>query len=328
MPPLINAFAAPQLVGCLMNFTLLGVLCLQTYIYYITFPNDTKYVKALVYFSFVFEVAQSCLNAVDVYDWFINGFGNLSEFTMPGLSPIYTPIMVSVLALMVQYFFCYRIYVIRKSAWLWCCFIGLISTMQAIGGLIGGSLALMQESFAERFKETEVVYIWLVGSVTADTLIAITMSIFLLKLNTGHFHHTNRAATKIITLTFGTNAVTACTALVGLILFSVSKNTGYFVTPTVILGKLYANTLLVSLNNRAYMNKTKQSYVSYETSGSQSFNTINAGSVTTKSSNTPISAEFNLKSADAFKLQHIPTISIDQNLSQASDEVQREHSQV
>jgi hypothetical protein len=258
---------------------------------------------------------------VDVYIWFIKGFGEVSEFQKPGLSPIYTPIMVSIIALVVQYFFCYRIWVVKKSARWWCCFIGLISTTQAIAGIMGGSLALSQESFAERFKETELVYIWLIGSVTADTLLAITMSVFLISLNTGYFHQTNHAAAKIIMLVVGTNAISACTALVGLILFSASKNTGYFTTPTIILGKLYANSLLVSFNNRAYINKSKNSYVvNYETSASHSYS-YNSGPAS-RPSDIPISAEITSSDAFEMKLQHISSSNA-QSRSQVSYELRR-----
>ncbi|KAF8977537.1 hypothetical protein BDQ17DRAFT_1183897, partial [Cyathus striatus] len=97
------------LIACLLNFALYGVLFVQTYIYHLTFPNDNIYVKVLVYFTFIFETAQTCMNGTDIYNWLIKGFGDLTEFAKPGLSPIYAPLMGSITALIVQYFFCYRI---------------------------------------------------------------------------------------------------------------------------------------------------------------------------------------------------------------------------
>ncbi|KAF8984841.1 hypothetical protein BDQ17DRAFT_692376 [Cyathus striatus] len=227
----VTAISAPQLIGCLVNFTLYGVLFVQIYIYRLNFPSDNDYVKLLVYFIFIFETAQTCMNGADIYRWFSAGFGDVSEFSKPGLSPIYTPMMGSITALIVQLFFCYRIWVVKKSYWYLPCIIGMISFAQAIAGFIGGVLALLQQDVAKRFDDTAVVYVWLVGDTTADTLIAIAMTVILTKLNSGRYRQTNDVIAKIVRLTIETNATSAGIALLGLVLFAGSKNTEYFITP-------------------------------------------------------------------------------------------------
>jgi hypothetical protein len=63
----------------------------------------------------------TCLNGVDAQYWYGAGFGDIVKFGQARISPFYTPLMGSVIALVVQLFFCYRISVFRSSAvwWSW-----------------------------------------------------------------------------------------------------------------------------------------------------------------------------------------------------------------
>lgn len=67
------------------------------------------------------------MNGVDVFNGFARGFGDMTIIGNPGISPIYTPVMGSIIAFVVQLFFCYRIFVIRRSAWWLCVLIALVS---------------------------------------------------------------------------------------------------------------------------------------------------------------------------------------------------------
>ncbi|KAG6888543.1 hypothetical protein C0995_007555 [Termitomyces sp. Mi166 len=64
---------------------------------------------------------------------------------------------------------------------------------------------------------------------------------------------TNAIVYRIIRLTMETNALSAGIAVLSIILFAGTPNNTYFITPTLVLGKLYANTLLVTFNNRAFL---------------------------------------------------------------------------
>jgi hypothetical protein len=81
----------------------------------------------LVYLIFLVETVATALNGVDMYYWFAAGFGDILNFAKPRISPFYTPILGSVMALVVQVFFCYRIYIIKPAARWFCIFISLVS---------------------------------------------------------------------------------------------------------------------------------------------------------------------------------------------------------
>ncbi|KAJ7057815.1 hypothetical protein C8F01DRAFT_1256431 [Mycena amicta] len=255
IPPNIGDIAGSQLIGSLLNYMLYGCLAVQVYVYRLSFPNDKGSIKALTVLT--------ALNGVDVYDWFARGFGDLIEFSKPLISPAYTPIIGSLMALVVQVFFCYRIYIIKRQALPFCIFISVVSLMQAAGG-VGG-----------------------------DVLIASTMTYLLLKAGQQQHKQTNDIVKRIVRLTIETNSASTVIAILSLILFFGAPNTTYFIAPTMVLAKLYANTLLVTFNNRAFIHNNNAN--SHGASVNDSYQSRSRGG-THKSM--PFSAGLGLRSDD------------------------------
>ncbi|KAJ6590625.1 hypothetical protein DFH09DRAFT_1274075 [Mycena vulgaris] len=256
VPPNIGQIAASQLIGSLLNYCLYGVLAVQVYVYRLSFPNDKASIKWMVYIIFLVETVMTALNGVDVYHWFAAGFGDILEFSKPLISPAYTPIMGSVMAWVVQWFFCYRIYIIKRESLYFCIFIALISLLQAAGGIGGGISSYLSANTQHDHNRIIFVYLWLIGDVIADVFIAGAMTFLLLKASRQQHKQTNDIVKRIVRLTVETNALSTVVAILSLILFYGTPNTTYFICPTMVLAKLYANTLLVTFNNRAFIHQT------------------------------------------------------------------------
>ncbi|KAF7350449.1 hypothetical protein MVEN_01350300 [Mycena venus] len=269
IPPNIGSITASQLVGSLLNFYLFGVLSVQVYVYRVCFPKDKASIKYMVYLIFFFMALSTCLNAADAYFWYASGFGNLIQFSQAHISPFYTPIAGSIIASVIQLFFCYRIWIIKKSALYLSIAIAVISVIQAIGGLGGGIKAYVAANQDHDELRTVLVYasssnygffqlltlnsqMWLIGDAVADVMIAGTMTVLLTNASRENHRQTNDLVKRIVRLIIETNALSASVAIVGLILFAGVPRTNYFVCPTMILPGIYANTLLVTFNNRAF----------------------------------------------------------------------------
>ncbi|KAJ6590609.1 hypothetical protein DFH09DRAFT_208498 [Mycena vulgaris] len=253
IPPTIGSIAASQLIGSLLNFYLFGVLSVQIYVYRICFPKDKASIKYMVYLIFFFMALSTCLNAADAYFWYADGFGNLIQFSQAHISPFYTPIMGSLIALMIQLFFCYRIWIIKSSALFLSIAIAVISVVQAIGGVGGGIKAYIAANQNHDETRTILVYMWLIGAAVADVMIAGSMTVLLTQASRQNHRQTNDVVKRIVRLILETNALSASVAIVGLILFAGIPGTNYFVCPTMILPGIYANTLLITFNNRAFV---------------------------------------------------------------------------
>ncbi|KAJ7056837.1 hypothetical protein C8F01DRAFT_1257494 [Mycena amicta] len=250
LPAHLGTITSSQLIGTLLNFFLFGILFVQVYVYKLCFPKDRPAIKALVYSMFLIMLLCTCLNAADANRWWGDGFGDLLEFSRAGFSPFYTPIMGSVIALAVQLFYCYRISVFRESrgsVW-WSAAIAVVSLIQAAGGVGGGVKAFIASNEQHDHARVILVYLWLVGDAVADVMIAVTMTYLLSQASEPQ---TRDVVQGVIRLIIETNAFSASVAIIGLVLFAGMPGTDYFICPTMILPGIYANTLLVLLNNRA-----------------------------------------------------------------------------
>ncbi|KAF7291213.1 hypothetical protein MIND_01264700 [Mycena indigotica] len=265
-PPDLAAITSATLVGSLLNFMLYGALAVQVYVYNICFPTDRAPIKYLVYTVFALQTLCLALNGADAQFWYAAHFGDLRAFADVRFSAFYTPIMGSLVALAVQLFYCVRITVFRTGSRAVRGVVGVIAlaaVMQAVGGMGGGIKAYVAGNQEHDQARTVLVYMWLVGDAVADILIAVTMTHILRQATA---ESTKQIVRGVVRLVIETNALSsaslpplhspltsaATVALLGLILFAGVPGTTYFIAPTMILPGLYANTLLVVLNNRAF----------------------------------------------------------------------------
>lgn len=249
-------FAFKSVKQCFLIPTTLILLIniLQTIdIYHISFPNDARGIKLLVFGILILETLQVCLGAADIYYWFGAGYGNMIRLGRTYLSPFDTPLMGSLTSFTIQIFFCYRIRVLRKEFWPLCILIGTISTTQLYGGISGGIRGYLNKDFSSRDLHVEDAFLWLIGNAVADFLIAVTMIFLLLKSRTQEHKFTNDVISRLVRLIMETNSLTAGVAVFSVILFVAFPNANYFICPTLVIGKLYSNTLLVTFNNRIFL---------------------------------------------------------------------------
>ncbi|KAH9066148.1 hypothetical protein EDB87DRAFT_1554283, partial [Lactarius vividus] len=118
------------LFGPLFNWALYGVLCVQIYVYSYNFPDDRRSIKFLAYFVFVLETIQTALTGADMYYWFVTGFGNVERLGEPHFAPIDIPVINGITSLVVQGYFCYRIWVLDRRRSLWIC--GIIAVVRIL----------------------------------------------------------------------------------------------------------------------------------------------------------------------------------------------------
>ncbi|KAJ7260111.1 hypothetical protein C8J57DRAFT_1338232 [Mycena rebaudengoi] len=262
MPPFtgtanVGQITSPVLFGGLIVFFLFGALTVQLYVYTLFFPHDKRGVKALVYGIYLTMLVCLCLDAADLHFWFAAGFGDLDKFQRTRFAGVIGPIVGSLVGLCVQLFFAYRISMFRQAVW----FSGLIvviSLVAVVGGIGGGITPYLVDNGQVELltKNQYLIYtpiqMWLICSAVSDVFIAAAMTYLL--TNTAE-PGTQHIVKRVVRLIVETNTLTASVALVDVILFTnVSKST-YWLCPAIALPEIYANTLLLVLNNRASPNR-------------------------------------------------------------------------
>ncbi|KAI9450732.1 hypothetical protein BJY52DRAFT_162507 [Lactarius psammicola] len=235
--PNVTSVAAALLFGLLINWALYGVLCVQI----------------SAYFVFVLETVQTALSGSDAHFWFVTGFGDVERLGNSHFSPIDAATVTGITSFIVQGYFCYRIWVLmnkRLSSWI-CWIIAIAAVTQAVAAIWLGVVSLMTKTYA---ASKTAVYLWSIPSATADILIAGAMTLLLRRAG-GKF--TQFVLIRLIRLTVETNTLTASVAVVTLVLYAAFPNEVYYAYTAYTIGKLYSNTLLVSLNNRIYFRDHK-----------------------------------------------------------------------
>ncbi|KAH9053818.1 hypothetical protein EDB87DRAFT_156726 [Lactarius vividus] len=155
------------------------------------------------------------------------------------------PMIGSIVSLTVQLFFVYRIWVLsERTSWFLCLIICLCSIVGAVAAFYGG------------------VYVWMGGTALADVVIACSILFHLGRRRKGDGQPSDHALSKIVRLTIESNVLTSTVGIVAFLMLTIFPDKTWFACPLAILGKLYSNTLLVSLNNRISIRERRGAVVS------------------------------------------------------------------
>ncbi|KAJ7919722.1 hypothetical protein B0H13DRAFT_1868303 [Mycena leptocephala] len=235
-------------------------------VYHENCQDDRATIKLLVYGLVLVDVLQTVMVTADGFHWFVYGFRNLAQLNDTFLNSWDVPVLDSVIAIVVQTFYCWRIYFLRKGivipAAVFLCghlhrysnasiqfsvySFGFISVNEQ--GHQMGHLSLLTKNAV---GET------LVGGAVADIAIATVLSGTLLRERSYSLPSNRSMISRLIRLIVEPNALTAGIAVIAVILFWACPGTAAVAPPIAIIGKLYTNCLLALFNNRTKESNTK-----------------------------------------------------------------------
>ncbi|KAF8959217.1 hypothetical protein BDZ97DRAFT_1400919 [Flammula alnicola] len=163
------------------------------------------------------------------------------------------PMLSGIVATISQIFYAYRLKVITKNKYL----VGSIMLLSLVQ--LGGAIALGVQNkeaglfsrlFSNQSKQSFITTtVWEVSSALCDVLIAVYMTYHLRRQDTG-IKQTQALLSRIIRLTVQTGTFTATLAIAVVVLVYLPGHPTYYQTISAILGKAYANSMLVLLNSR------------------------------------------------------------------------------
>ncbi|KAJ7034463.1 hypothetical protein C8F04DRAFT_573848 [Mycena alexandri] len=251
IPADIALITGPTMLGICLNWGFMGVLLVQLYYYQEHFRDDRAAIKVLVYGLALLDVLQTVMVTADAFHWFVYGFGNMSQLDEPFLNSWDVPVIDAVVSLVVQTFYCWRIYVLCKSR-VFPALIVSVSITQCVAGIYTGVRAHLLGHLSLISTETVAQTVRRLGAV-ADVAIAGVLSWALVcqRSATLALGSTRSTISRIIRLIVETNALTAGVAVIALALFwGLPQHGTLVIPPTAIMGKLYTNCLIALLNNR------------------------------------------------------------------------------
>ncbi|KAJ7640577.1 hypothetical protein B0H17DRAFT_1339278 [Mycena rosella] len=227
-----------------------GTLSVQLYLYFEAFPNDRPFTKCLVYGVYTLEFAQTMFFTHDVFATFGYGFADVSALANLGFDWLTIAVMGGLVALTGQSFYAYRLYLVSESRVI-PVLILILSVVSIVGAFLSAAFSFDARNTTHLVtkKTSAALGVWLGGSALSDVMIALCMTYYLSKKDTG-FRKTRVLISKLIRLSIETGSVTALATLSALVLFNAFPDRPYYLTPGIIIPKLYANTMFAVLNAR------------------------------------------------------------------------------
>ncbi|KAJ7749387.1 hypothetical protein B0H16DRAFT_863869 [Mycena metata] len=247
-------FTGPILAGTQFNWALLGILSLQVYNFQLKFPNERKGIKALVYTIFLLDVVQTAISSLFAFETLVLHWGDPNILLHLPWSSAAGPFFTATISAAVQIFFAWRIYALKGKNPFAVGIAGLIvmlALMQSLCAIITDAKFTVATDLAEIERLVIGVKVWLIGSAVCDIVITATMLVILsqYRQNTP-WSRTDTLITKLIYNVVETGAVTSIAALLDVVLFILYPGNNLHQVFAFMLGKIYSNVLVATLNAR------------------------------------------------------------------------------
>ncbi|KAF7370274.1 Saposin B-type domain-containing protein [Mycena sanguinolenta] len=231
------------------SLTLDGTLG-ETFNYFTAFPEDPKILKGLVGVIWVLELGQTITCWHAIYQVSVTFYGLQEHILRPPLSLIFAILFHAFIAIGVQTFFVYRVWVLSRK-WhipILCCGLNLVR--------LASNLLLFAKMTNDRlYTDLTSKLKWeviLTGTISpvVDIIIAAALIYYLRDIGNTPFKHTGQIVKTIMVWTLERTLLTTATGVLQVVLYIARHNDLSWLMLFLIQGKLFSNSLLASLNGR------------------------------------------------------------------------------
>lgn len=254
MPNLRSTFGAAY-IGAMVTLALYGLTTLQTYMYYLYYPKDRVFLKGLVLFVWVIDSVHIVLVCHAMYYYLVANYG-IPETLLDGVWSLFVSIAINLLiAIIVQVYFALRIFRLsgQKFRWWLTGFILVLVFAHFALGIETVVLIFIKKKLAKLDEITLIAAMpFALFAVLSDVAIAASLCVLL----NGHkttFKRTKALVNTLIVYAINRCLLTSIVAVVEVIAFATSPRSLWFVAIDFVIGKLYANSFLATLNARHSM---------------------------------------------------------------------------
>ncbi|KAJ7580897.1 hypothetical protein C8J56DRAFT_961076 [Mycena floridula] len=256
---LTNTFGS-GFIGAMFTAALYGLTTLQTYLFFVYYPNDILPLRLFVAAIWVLDTAQTSLVGVCMYHYLVANYDNPVALSSGHWSLFLSMAMNVIVAVMVQSFFTLQIFTLcsRKVRWWVSSAIFLTVIGHFCFGIATVIIFFKKKTFAE-IQAPEVILDaatpFAAFDVVSDILISVALCILLYGSRSG-ISATNTLISTLILYAINRCLLTSVVAVVEVITFSLSPKSLWFLAIDFTIGKLYANSALASLNSRRSLRGT------------------------------------------------------------------------
>ncbi|KAJ7175092.1 hypothetical protein C8R43DRAFT_1119109 [Mycena crocata] len=238
------------LIGVLVTVFFRGILTVQAYIYYESFPQDSWKLKTLVALVCGLDLGHVLLICQTVYHFLVDNWGDYASLGYTSLPLMLHIVFVGSTAIICQCFFLYRVWTFSGRSLLLTAFLSLpcLVTFGLHLFLFIWFVAGDRSIGAFDNVKGEVVAMLALGA-GADVTIALLL-VWYLQQASVPMRRTTFVAARVIQYTVVTSVSTSLVALASVIANIIKPNSFIPLAVHLSLGRLYTNSLLATLNSR------------------------------------------------------------------------------
>lgn len=242
-------------IGTMLSMIIYGITTIQAYSYYASYPKGDHEAKALVAGIWILDTLHIALLSHALYSYLISAFGDTLAL-LQGTWSLYTSIAVNVLvAFIVQCYYTRRIFTLspaKHKRWI-LVVIGLSVLAHFFLGIEMVVYLFIKKTFTRLTQLKFRTFLpFLIIASTSDVLIAVALCI-LLASDRSDFDDTHGPMNTV--LVYGINRC-VLTSVLAVIQVAISASLPDLFFPYAfgfVIGRLYANSLLATLNARPVM---------------------------------------------------------------------------
>ncbi|OSC97545.1 hypothetical protein PYCCODRAFT_1440062 [Trametes coccinea BRFM310] len=247
----LNVTVGALLVGVLVTAVGYGITTLQTYMYMNRFPKDPWYIRWTVWSLLILDTSHIVLSWHMTYYYLIINFNNPPALDNSVWSFNITVVVTAVITVIVHCFYARRVFILGNRNWILVALILSLSMVRLIcGSIVTAKIFVLKKLALLPIKIPAEVGTGLGAGTLADIIITSSLVYFLREHKSGFNHRLDSTLDKIIYWTVNNGLLTSVVGLVVIVTFSVMPDNMVFLGVHLLLSKLYANSLLATLNFR------------------------------------------------------------------------------
>jgi len=253
------------LLGGLFASLLSGFVVIQVFVYFKLYQTDPRLLKGVVLIVWLLDTSHTICVWLSLWNYFILNYGDSEAIGNIATSLAMSVLITALLTVFVHMFFARRIFLLSKRNF----FLTMPIVILAIFRLVSASstTAFMVKLRTFPTFRKDVRWLFTTGLALSTTVdIAITLSLFfLLQTSRTGAEKSNAVIDSLIRYTFETGLLTCAGTIASMLCWITMPTNLLFMGLHFVIGKLYANSLLVTLNSRE---NTRELMIRHGRSGS------------------------------------------------------------
>ncbi|KAJ7573217.1 hypothetical protein C8J56DRAFT_1132389 [Mycena floridula] len=240
-------------IGTMLSGVLFGLITSQTYVYFKTFPRDSRFTKGLVAALWIVEMVHTACIFDALYMYTVTGYGDPTSLIRFPVTLDVSIILHGATVIIVQLFFSQRISKFAQKTYYMSAIAIFILFVRFVAFIVSGVAATMMSTLLDFMQSWKSLILFdLISCALTDVMMSALLVYQLATRRSNVYKSTLAIVDKLIMWSVETCLVTTFTTLVVLVCFLTMKEKNFiWVGILLVQPKIFSNALLANLNSRS-----------------------------------------------------------------------------